>query len=129
MAYILPQFNITVRVRHWLGGDVWGEWEEHPAQLKGVPRSSDLATPPGMNAPFPALLLKLPARTDVRDSPTLANADQVEIPEWTGGYLYVGRVYDVAYGFPNEYRVAVLSRSNLNGSTVARPPGQGAPPS
>lgn len=129
MAYALPEFNIEVQISHYEGGGVWGEYETHLAQLKGVPRSTNVTA--GLNAAAVAqpLLLKLPARTDVRDDPTLARADRVELPDWTGGPLSVAFVYDVAFGFPNEYRVAVLARTNGAGSTIARPPGQGAVPS
>lgn len=129
MAYQLPEFNIEVQISHYLGGGNWGEYETHMAQLKGIPRSNNVTSALNTVAASQALLLKLPARTDVRDDVTLTRGDRVELPDWTGGPLSVVYVYDVAFGFPNEYRVAVLARANSSGSVVARPPGQGAVPS
>jgi len=129
MGYTLPTFNIVVEYRHWVGSGAWGPWVETPAQLKGVPRLASGGSLAGVPSPSPFLMLKLPAGTDIRDSPTLSIADQVRLPGWTGDPLSAQYVYDVSFGFPTEYRVCMLARSNLNGSVVARPPGQGAVPS
>lgn len=68
---------------------------------------------------FAAELL-LPAGTDVRDDftidPGLAVADQpdlVEVPAGSGRWYTVVQVDDVAKGFPNEYRVAMIFKNKF----------------
>lgn len=129
MAYSLPNFNVPFQYRHYEGDGSWGPWIDGMGHLKGVPVAHGTAPVAGAGSASLALLLKLPARTDIRDSTTFAHADEVQIGEWNGGSCFVALVYDVAFLFPNEYRVAVLSRTNLNGSTIARPPGMGEVPS
>jgi len=128
MAYSLPEFNTPIQYRHYTGGGTWGPWIDAMAQLKGVPKTTTLGPFASILGPAATLLLKLPARTDIRDHPTLTLADEVQIGDWNGGSCYVAQVYDVAYGFPNEYRVAVLARTDNDGSPIARPPGMGEVP-
>jgi len=55
--------------------------------------------------------LLLPALTDIRplDSP-LGEMDCVEVPAGSGRYYWVSWVEDVAKGFANEYRLALVIR-------------------
>jgi hypothetical protein len=48
--------------------------------------------------------------TDIRDGSATVRGDTVECPAGTGRFYRVGYVDDVAKGFPNEYRVALLSK-------------------
>lgn len=128
MAYKLPVFNMECAIRHYAGN---GQWEDHvdvyPCQIKGIPKVFSFASNPGPQISALSMLLKLPAKTDVRDSPTQAIADRVSIAGYDDDF-YVACVWDVAVGFDNEYRVAALSRTNLNGLGPSVLPGQGTIP-
>lgn len=52
--------------------------------------------------------LLCPAGTDVRDSSCTGLADVVEVPSGSGRWYAVAYVDDVAKGFANEYRVAMV---------------------
>jgi hypothetical protein len=54
--------------------------------------------------------LLLPALTDVRDSFSAGGPDQVEVPAGSARFYFVKQVDDVAKGFPNEFRLAVIAK-------------------
>jgi len=60
---------------------------------------------------FAALILRLPAGTDIRCKWQAGTGlpDQVEVPQGSGVFYLVSDVADVAKGFPNEYRSALIS--------------------
>lgn len=49
-----------------------------------------------------------PAGTDIRDESCGGGADLVEVPDASGRFYLVGYADDVAKGFANEYRCALL---------------------
>ncbi len=55
-------------------------------------------------------LLRLPPATDVRDVFNASDCDIVEVPIGSNRWYYVVTVEDVHKGFPNEYRVAMISK-------------------
>lgn len=59
-------------------------------------------------APVHFMCLRLPALTDVRMFPGQANPDVAEVPAGSGRYYQVFAVDDVAKGFINEYRQAMI---------------------
>jgi hypothetical protein len=114
MAFTLPTFNLTAAIRT-------------NAATTGAPRlltpcnlaysrrianqlvSAVVSIPPGgFN---PAIYLLLPAGTDVRDGLNSSGADGVEVPAGSGRFYVVTAVDDAGKGFPNEHRVAVLSKT------------------
>lgn len=129
MAYTLPQFNLDVSYTHYLAGGGRSVRFYVKAQLKGMPRPAALA---GLNGAFQnsaLFILKLPKLTDVRSGSSQSNSDWFYLPGWQGNPLFVTAVYDVATGFPNEYRCAVLALTNAGASgTYSRLPGQGLTP-
>lgn len=60
---------------------------------------------------FAPLILRVPAFTDIRSKwqAGTGQPDQVECPEGSGVFYLVSDVMDVAKGFPNEYRAALIS--------------------
>lgn len=60
--------------------------------------------------------VRFPALTDVRDpSVDLTRTDFIECPAGSGRWYFVCIVDDVAKGFPNEYRIAIVRKSLLTG--------------
>jgi len=129
MAYLLPQFNIEVGIEHLLPGGGRSARMYVMGQLKGMPRPTAASAPTG---PFNAMMvhiLKLPKWTDVRASLQASTADWVYLPGWVGAPCWVCNVYDVAVGFPNEYRCAALALGQGEAAgQYARLPGQGLIP-
>jgi len=83
-------------------------------QLRGVGKQSTNQDEPHTWSFGPALLL--PAGTDVRDwacwdGVAIDRPDLVEVPKDSGRFYTVTNVDDVAQGFPNEYRVAMLVKN------------------
>lgn len=128
MAYQLPTFNIVVGVRHATAASVWDPPDFVVAQLKGINKAAALGSAGGPGAANAPYMLKVPSGTDIRDAPNFAYTDLVEIDGFSGPMVVV-LVYDVAFGFENEYRVALLTRQDLAapGHAVLLP-GQGANP-
>lgn len=62
------------------------------------------------SSPSTVTLLCVPAHSDLRGADQATPRDQVEVPAGTGVFYLVQSVTDVAKGFPNEYRIAVLAR-------------------
>jgi hypothetical protein len=61
------------------------------------------------------MTLLLPPGSDIRDGLTSTGYDAVEVPSGSGRYYTVIFVDDVGKGFPNEYRMAFLVKSDVNG--------------
>jgi hypothetical protein len=99
-----------------------------PAQLAGISNVTGYASGGGANGAIACYRLKLPAGTDIRDATNFAYTDLVEIDGFSEP-LVVVLVYDVAFGFSNEYRVALLSRTpHVSGAHWALLPNQGDTP-
>lgn len=52
----------------------------------------------------------LPPLTDIRDTHSPSGADLVECPSGSNRFYVVRHVDDVAKGFPNEYRIAMVGK-------------------
>ncbi len=115
MSFTLPTFNLTCAI-------FTGPWPVglhrlvSPCNLamgRRVQASGTATDYFGYGPASPRLLL--PALTDIRDvSQNIAQADYVEVPQSSGRWYIVNLVDDVAKGFDNEYRLAVLSKISQN---------------
>lgn len=112
MAYVIPTFNLECNVWH------AAAYPPAPPAIAGQPcalmhskkNPLDLSVAYGITAtPFYAypMFLLLPALTDVRDQ-SVGGVDVIECPAGSGRFYFVNNVDDVAKGYVNEYRVAVL---------------------
>lgn len=108
--YVLPTFNLDVGIwRH--GTSPPGPPALHtdgnmsPGEITGV---GALEVMPLMSAAQCPMFLRMPPGTDIRDGKAVAGADNVEVPFGSGRYYDVAFVDDVALGFANEHRFAVL---------------------
>lgn len=54
--------------------------------------------------------LYLPKLTDIRDAHSTLGQDTVEVPRGSGRFYQVLLFDDVAKGFPNEFRIAFISK-------------------
>ncbi len=86
-----------------------------PAQLHDVVVSRQVSGLPGVNRQLMTRFIYMPKGTDVRPSWTAAEGDTVECPAGTGRYYTVLDVDDVAKGFANEFRVALVG---VNGGSA-----------
>lgn len=112
MAFVLPTFNITVHI-----------YSAGLPPPTGTPRIIDqeaqLRAPAANNVMFvssvgasSAMILLLPPGVDIRDqfNTPINSSDYVEAPAFTGRFYRVIFVDDIAKGFPNEHRYAVLQK-------------------
>jgi hypothetical protein len=124
MGFRTPSFNLVCNI--WTRSDVpAGAITAAPAAPPRITPDCQLRHPGKQSTAqdelrwwaFSAELL-LPAGTDVRDDftldPGLAVTNQpdfVEVPAGSGRWYTVVQVEDVAKGFPNEYRVAMIFKN------------------
>lgn len=74
---------------------------------RSYPYLDDLG--PGVTSPLSvATVLLVPKLTDIRDSQCGGPADLVQFPSGSGRWYIVQNVDDVAKGFSNEFRTAVI---------------------
>jgi len=110
MIYTLPDFNLTILV--WRGPTAFP-----PVGPSALTTSANLT--PGRRGPLlPSfdgqdMFLLLPAGTDIRSAITGGANDTVEVPAGTGRYYEVTFVDDVAKGFANEHRFALLMQRGI----------------
>jgi len=109
MAFVLPVFNITVNI-----------WHAAAVPPVGAPALSPLANlcapkrnPSDKVFPNPHMILLLPALTDVRSIALAGVQDVIEAPAGSARYYRVAFVDDVAKGFANEHRFALLEQVGL----------------
>lgn len=120
-SFALPNFNLTAGVWHSPG--------RAPA-LYGPP---DLVTPCNLaNGRVSHVLQEVrrtdvrqvlgasasalfPKQTDLRDFSVTSDVDVVEIPLHSGRYYWVAFVDDIAKGFVNEHRWAILPKVHSDG--------------
>jgi len=57
-----------------------------------------------------SIALILPALTDIRGDQNASMADYVDVPAGSGRHYKVTHVDDVAKGYDNEYRIAILEQ-------------------
>jgi hypothetical protein len=107
MAFVIPTFNITVNV--WHDGNMPPTLPDLviPAQLRGyqpiaVAYNAEIVQ-------IGSVVLYVAAGTDLRDGPSsFGSTDLIEAPAGTGRFYKVIDVDDIARGFTNEHRYAVL---------------------
>jgi len=115
MAFRLPTFNITVAIHRNFGPpyNIGHAPASTPmGQLRELKTALIVSAEGGFRA---ALLLALPAGTDIRGgfdyiTPAPGPQDIVEVPQGSQVWYAVTFVADVAKGFANEYRSAVIER-------------------
>lgn len=117
MAFRLPTFNLPVNV--WRGTSL----HTNPPDVITVGNLSPgkLVTSFVANALFGGsggqvteMLLRLPALTDVRDGILGGSGrDQIEVPAGSGRFYVAVYVDDIAKGFANEHRYALLSKGAI----------------
>jgi hypothetical protein len=114
MAFRVPVFNILANL-----------WTFHAAPYPppGAPRIANqqcqlyhckeqpLVSGAGLEL---AMLIRLPAGTDIRGPLSTTNFDVVEVPVGSGNWYLAEDVNDIARGFQNEYRVASLEPVQVN---------------
>jgi hypothetical protein len=111
MAYVIPQFNLTVTL--WrvsgVGGD-YTAWDlKFFANLSPGRRENEvLNTSANFNTFKHFMMLLCPALTDIRAAWNLLSPDLVEVPKASGRFYDVVWVDDVGKGFANEYRLAFI---------------------
>jgi hypothetical protein len=116
MAYRLPNFNLTVNIWRFVPGpyppaaapDVISV-----AQLRNEPRSPILRP---VNTYVPLWTLLLPSLTDVRGRLGFGSSgfggDIVECPAGSGRVYSIEWVDDIAKGFANEHRMALIIQTS-----------------
>lgn len=112
MAYRVPTFNISCAIWRNLGiGKVYAAPDDVTDCALSPGRRSMLLTldPAELDEDALAMELLLPKLTDVRASWNAAGPDLVEVPTGTHRFYQVGYVDDVAKGYANEYRIALLA--------------------
>jgi len=112
MAFVLPTFNMRCgvwRAPHTPPDDPRDTSFE--CQLRGA--SHDAATTNPTDFLHAGNYALFPALTDIRDNSTPTGSDILEIPVDSGRYYYVFNVDDVAKGFTNEHRYAILGKALL----------------
>jgi hypothetical protein len=77
-------------------------------QLYGSAHASFINTPGAAPAASMCQFLYLPARTDIRPADLTGSPDQVECPAGSKRYYVVLWADDIARGFPNEFRIALV---------------------
>lgn len=109
MAFVLPTFNLTYNL--WHGPHVPpGDPPDDSGdcQLRGANHTAATVNPtPELAAGAYALF---PPGADIRDQNTLNGSDVIEIPAGSERYYLVLMVDDIAKGFTNEHRYAVLMK-------------------
>lgn len=110
MAFVLPTFNTTCNIWH-LSINVAAPPDEVdiPCQLR-APSASYIGLLQPSASQVVCMCILLPPLTDIRDLNIGGgtSTDTVEVPAGTGRYYRVSNVDDIAKGFPNEHRFAIL---------------------
>lgn len=109
MGYSTPRMNLTANVWSASSGPPGPPRLNTPAQLRGHHKPELALTLPEGNWQF-CTLLCVPAGTDLRDSYTVSGKDLIECPAGSGRIYECLYVDDVAKGFANEWRFALLAK-------------------
>lgn len=112
MAFVLPTFNITCDIYTagtWPGGVA--RIANQPCQLRAPAANFAASVNPTLGQAVGMTLL-LPAGTDIRDrfNTPINSSDVVECPSGSGRAYTVATMDDIALGFANEHRYAVLQK-------------------
>jgi hypothetical protein len=115
-AFNIPVFNLKAFIYHHAGQDM-----NHPGvpdlevscnlangRIAHVPLW--LARPPSPDRLSMSSSLLLPKGTDIRDQSCEGGPDVVEVPIFSGRFYWVTYVDDIAKGFSNEHRWAVIQK-------------------
>jgi hypothetical protein len=114
--YRLPTFNLTCNIWH-----VPNQWPLPPdlvvmGNLTPGRRVTTQWWNWSQDVDLPSIfeMVLLPKLTDVRDvsNNPANNPDQMEVPAGTKRLYIVQFQYDIAKGFPNEHRCAIIQRIN-----------------
>lgn len=122
MAWTLPKFNLVCRIYEIpLPGNFTDKVHRDDCLCQLVPptrgaNSSSTSSVIDVNQRY-NWSIRVPKGTDIRDaSCNHGMTDFVEVPGGSGRWYFVVCVDDVAKGFTNEYRLAILRKSFLTGS-------------
>ena len=112
LAFILPTFNLEATIHTWTQ-DAW-PWPirgETICQLR-APDMSVCSVFSGSGQVLTGMVLLCPKGTDIRDFYTApgTHPDQIEVPKGSGRVYAVTYSDDIAKGFDNEHRFAVLRK-------------------
>jgi hypothetical protein len=114
MAFRIPTFNLTCNV-----------WHAQALPPVGAPAIAALPCqlawdhigdhPVGtlFTTAILIMVIRVAARTDLRPRSSSTGYDIIECPAGTGRYYGVVGVDDVARGFPNEYRQAIVAQQQF----------------
>jgi len=69
-----------------------------------------LPRPPALSAQSMSSSILFPKLTDIRDSSCIGGPDVIECPKFSGRFYWVSYVDDIAKGFANEHRWAVIQK-------------------
>jgi hypothetical protein len=112
MPFIVPTFPLIARI--WTHGQFPGGEPrlDTPCQLR-APNPNTPNSVGGLVAGSLGIIALFPPGTDIRDgySGVTNSSDTIEIPVDSGRYYTVGYVNDIALGFPNVHRYAVLAKT------------------
>lgn len=113
MAFVLPTFNLTCDIYSW-GSTIPGtpRIANQPCQLR-APSLTTRTSLTGLTVGGMTSYLLLPPGVDIRDmnSTPISSGDFVEVPSGSGRVYLVIYVDDIARGFPNEHRLAILTKN------------------
>ena len=122
MAFNVPNFNLAVKI--WRIGGVGGAYAAPDVvtvvNLSQGKRVMFARTTAGTPAALTEALL--PKLTDIRATWNGLGADLVEAPAGSKRFYSVEQVDDVAKGYANEYRLALLIYSVTGNTTLAGGP-------
>lgn len=110
MAFRLPTFNLRVNIWHPGTPVTFPPDVEAFANLTPGRRTIQVPLGSSQTPVEVALLMEslLPALTDVRNPTVGPTYGHMEIPSGSGRMYFVLAVDDVAKGFPNEHRIAIV---------------------
>lgn len=112
MGYSVPRMDLTARVWTFGSGPPALPRLSTPCQLRGVSSTVAVAFNPSFGFTMP-MLLCVPEGTDLRDASTLSGKDLIEVPAGSGRTYQVQYVDDIAKGFSNEWRFAIITKVGL----------------
>lgn len=108
MAFRIPTFNLTCNI--WRGGSLLSNPPDATSmcQLRATGKQNSGYIANAIIYALPEILF--PAHTDVRDTFNAGGADRFEVPAGSGRFYETAQVDDVAKGFANEYRQAIVGK-------------------